>query len=71
LYPGKKPQLVFTSSAPDEFSGNTGCNSIHGKFKTNDTEIKYDEPIAMTKMFCKGDGEQAFMNMLKKVNILI
>jgi heat shock protein HslJ len=69
LYPGKKPQLVFASSAPDEFSGNTGCNSIRGKFKTNDTEIKFDEPIAMTKMFCEGGGEQAFMNMLKKVNI--
>jgi len=69
LYPGKKPQLVFASSTPEEFSGNNGCNSIRGKFHTNDTEIKFDEPIAMTKMFCEGGGEEAFMNMLKKVNI--
>jgi heat shock protein HslJ len=31
-----------------EFSGNTGCNSIRGKFHTHDTEIKFEEPIAMT-----------------------
>jgi heat shock protein HslJ len=69
LYPGKKPQLIFASAAPEEFSGNTGCNSIRGKFYANDTEIKFKEPMAMTKMYCESGGEQAFLNMLKKVNI--
>jgi heat shock protein HslJ len=67
LYPNKKPQLVFTS-ADKRVSGNTGCNSFSGPMVVDGNKINFDQPFALTKMFCPGEGETVFLETLKKVN---
>lgn len=67
LYPGKKPQLVFGLSEK-RVSGNSSCNSFSGKLIADDTSINFNEPLAVTKMACPGEGEAVFFEMLKKVN---
>lgn len=66
LYPGIKPLIVF-DVANKRISGNTGCNSFSGKLRINGNKIDFKEPMAMTKMFCEGEGEHAFTEILKKV----
>ncbi|SKA14974.1 META domain-containing protein [Sediminibacterium ginsengisoli] len=68
LYPtAKKPILNFDTNA-GTLSGNTSCNSLSGKLNTDGNKIDFNGPIIMTKMFCPGDGEPAFMNVLKRVD---
>lgn len=67
LYPGKKPNLAF-SLTEKRFNGNSGCNSFTGKLVADDSSISFDEPMAITKMACPGEGETIFFEMLKKVN---
>lgn len=67
LYPGKKPELVFNLK-DKRVSGNSSCNSFSGKLNADDTSINFNEPMAMTKMACPGEGEAIFLEMLKKVN---
>ena len=67
LYPNKKPQLVFTS-ADKRLSGNTGCNSFSGPLVVDGYKISFDQPLALTKMFCPGEGETVFLETLKKIN---
>ncbi len=50
------------------FIGNTGCNSISGKFITNDTYITINKEIISTKMTCPGNIEKSFLSVLLKVN---
>jgi heat shock protein HslJ len=68
LFPNKKPQLTFITNQPVEFSGNSGCNNLHGKCKFNGNILQFVDPITMTKMACPGNGEQTFLDMLKKIN---
>lgn len=67
LYPSRKPTLVF-NLRENKFSGNTGCNSFNGELKTEGNKINFTEPIAMTKMWCEGQGENKFLEILKNVN---
>ncbi|MBE7171755.1 MAG: META domain-containing protein [Williamsia sp.] len=67
LYPNKKPFVQFDQDA-GRVSGNTSCNSFAGPFKINGSSISFAEPLATTRMACPGEGEQAFLDMLKKVN---
>jgi heat shock protein HslJ len=67
LYPGKKPELVFSLSEK-RVSGNSSCNSFSGKLIADDTSINFNEPLVATKMACPGEGEAVFFEMLKKVN---
>ncbi len=66
LYPAKKPMIRF--DADNKISGNTGCNQFSGTATVNGNSINFPESMAMTKMFCPGEGEQVFLQMLKKVN---
>jgi heat shock protein HslJ len=66
LYPDKKPTISFNFSAM-ELGGNTTCNGFSSKFILNGNNIKFADPLK-TMMFCEGGGEEAFLNMLKKVN---
>lgn len=50
------------------FTGNSGCNSINGKFTTNDSYIAFDKNIISTKMACAGNTEKAFLAALLKIN---
>ncbi len=66
LYPDKKPYISFNFSAK-ELGGNTTCNGFSSKFTMNGNNIKFADPLK-TMIFCEGGGEEAFLNMLKKVN---
>lgn len=67
LYPNKKPQIVFNSQ-DKRVSGNTGCNSFSGPLVVDGNKINFDQPMALTKMACPGEGEMVFLETLKKVN---
>lgn len=67
LYSIKKPAITF-DVAGKTVSGNTGCNSFSGKLNVSGNKISFNEPMALTKMMCEGDGEQTFLEALNKVN---
>jgi len=67
LYPDKKPFVLFNTKE-NRASGNSSCNSFTGNVSINENWMRFDENMAMTKMFCPGDGENAFIQSLQKVN---
>lgn len=67
LYPGKVPELIFNLTEK-RVSGSTGCNSFTGNLVADDTSINLNQPMAVTKMACPGEGETIFFDMIKKVN---
>jgi heat shock protein HslJ len=66
LYPVSKPFIKF-DVANKKISGRTGCNSFGGALVTKDSTIDFSGPIAMTRMFCQGQGEPVFTEKLYKV----
>lgn len=64
---GRLPQLNF-NLADKTFSGNSGCNSMSGTFEYSDTSLVFNERIMLTKMFCQGYNEQAFIKNLLRTN---
>lgn len=66
LYPDKKPVISFNFSEK-AIMGNTSCNGFSSQYSMNGNSIKFADGLK-TMMFCKGGGEEAFLNMLKKVN---
>ena len=50
------------------FSGNSGCNSIRGKFTIAENYIGFDKNIVSTKMACRGSYEKTFLDALLKIN---
>ncbi len=66
LYPKEKPSISFNLSS-NELGGNTTCNGFSSKYTINGNNINFADPLK-TMMFCEGGGEEAFLNMLKKVN---
>lgn len=66
LYPGKKPSISF-DLATGEISGNTSCNAFSAPFKMDGMNIKFGDGRS-TLMACEGNGERAFLDMLKKVD---
>lgn len=67
LYTDKKPFLSFNIK-DSRVSGNSSCNSFTGNITLNKNYLRFDDAMAMTKMFCAGEGESSFMDSLKKVN---
>lgn len=67
LYPEKKPTITFDVAA-GKISGNTSCNSFNGKLNVDGSKINFNDPMAMTRMMCQGQGETTFLEILKKVN---
>ncbi|MBC8112710.1 MAG: META domain-containing protein [Verrucomicrobia bacterium] len=67
LYPDKKPIITFDVSNK-KISGNTGCNNFNGKLNVVGNKISFAEPMAMTRMICQGEGEKAFLEVLKSVD---
>lgn len=54
------------------FTGNTGCNSMSGRFRVSNEEVSFDDEIVMTKMACQGRyNEQAFLSNLLRINNFI
>jgi heat shock protein HslJ len=67
LYPEKKPTITFDVAA-GKISGNTSCNNFNGKLNTDGNKINFNDPMAMTRMLCQGQGETTFLETLKKIN---
>ena len=67
VFPDRKPMLTF-NEATGRFSGSTGCNRFNGTATIDGSAIGFPEPMTMTRMACPGNGEPAFMDVLKKVN---
>lgn len=67
LYPEKKPFITF-DTVTQRVNGSTSCNSFNGKLVADEQKISFTEPMAMTRMMCAGEGEQAFLDVLKTAN---
>jgi heat shock protein HslJ len=67
LFPEKKPTISFDVVA-GKISGNTSCNNFNGKLNVDGNKINFNDPMAMTRMMCQGQGEATFLETLKKVN---
>ena len=63
---GKLPTLDL-DLARSRFSGNTGCNSMHGQFwySKTDSSLSFGDKIAMTRRACPGYNEAAFLKSLR------
>ena len=63
---GKVPILDLNLDK-SRFSGNTGCNNMHGEFwfSKTDSSLSFSEKISTTKMACPGYNEPAFMKSLR------
>src|ERR1700748_185745 len=64
---GKVPSLNF-DLAKKSFSGNTGCNSMHGTFRVDGRSLFFNDQIATTRMACTGYNEGAFLKNLLRTN---
>jgi heat shock protein HslJ len=63
---GKTPWIDL-DLALSRFTGNSGCNSMHGKFyfSKTDSSLSFNDKIAIAKMVCPGYNEPAFLKSLK------
>jgi heat shock protein HslJ len=61
------PEIIFDFENK-KFTGNTGCNSMSGKFSIYASYITIDKEIITTKMACDNYNEQRFLDLLLKVN---
>ena len=66
LYPDKKPVLTFDATS-GKVTGNSSCNSISGPVTIKEQSVSFGDFIS-TKMACQGEGEQVFLQTLKKIN---
>ena len=62
---GKIPWLTL-NLAGSRFTGNTGCNSMHGKFwfSNSDSSLSFGDKFAISKKACPGYNEPAFLKSL-------
>lgn len=68
LYTMKKPMLTFNIKE-SKVNGNTGCNIFNGMISNiTPGKITFDENMAMTRMYCDGDGEKVFIENFQKIN---
>jgi heat shock protein HslJ len=66
LYPDRKPTLSFDEKRK-KIAGSTSCNSFSVPLTAEGKKINFAEPMAMTKMACPGEGENVFLETLKKI----
>lgn len=64
---GKTPWLDLNTDL-SRFTGNSGCNAMHGKFyfSKGDSSFAFNDEIATARMACPGYNESAFLKSLKK-----
>jgi len=67
LYPNQKPTITFNLKESN-VSGRSSCNSYSGKLNVDGNKISFKDPMAMTKMFCPGEGENIYMKTLEKID---
>ena len=63
---GKIPTLDLNLDK-SRFSGNTGCNKMHGEFwfSKKDSSLSFSDRMSITKMSCPGYNEPAFIKSLR------
>jgi heat shock protein HslJ len=66
LYPDKSPQITFNKTTKHA-EGNNSCNGYRAEYTINGNSISFGDPGPTTMMYC-GEGEQTFLNMIKKIN---
>ncbi|MBO0933725.1 META domain-containing protein [Fibrella sp. HMF5036] len=67
LYPDKKPSLTFDADNK-RVAGTSGCNSFNAPLTLTGGDFRFPEAFAMTRMACPGNGEQTFLNTMKRIN---
>lgn len=67
LYPNTKPTITFNLKESN-VSGSNSCNRYTGKLNVEGNKISFKDPMAMTKMFCPGEGENIYMATLQKID---
>lgn len=66
LFPDKKPFLKFDDTE-NIVRGNAGCNGYSATYEKEGDNISFSDPGPSTLMYC-GEGEQQFLDMMKKIN---
>ena len=66
LFPDKKPWITFNQTTR-KVEGNSSCNGYAAKYTSEGNHISFGEPDPTTMMYC-GEGENFFLNTMKKVN---
>ncbi len=66
LFLNNKPQLNI-NTATKQLSGNTGCNRFSGALEVIGSKINFNNPLAITRMACPGNGESIFLETLKTI----
>lgn len=63
---GKVPTLDLNLEK-SRFSGNTGCNNMHGEFwfSKTDSSLSFGDKMNITKKSCTGYNEPAFIKSLR------
>lgn len=67
LYPNDKPTITFDLKENRVF-GKNSCNSYSGTLNVDGNKISFKGPMAVTKMFCPGEGENVYMNTMEKID---
>jgi len=67
----RAPEINFNTKE-NIFSGNSGCNTMRGKFIVNRQDLTFDKNIMSTKMACaeakSNRDERDFLTALQKIN---
>ncbi len=66
LFGDKIPNIAF-DDIKKLVRGNAGCNGYSATYEKEGDNISFSDPGPSTLMYC-GEGEQQFLNMMKKVN---
>jgi heat shock protein HslJ len=63
---GKIPTLDLNLDR-SRFSGNTGCNTMHGEFwfSKTDSSLSFSDKMSVTRRACPGYNEPAFIKSLR------
>ncbi|MEO6327356.1 MAG: META domain-containing protein [Ginsengibacter sp.] len=63
-----KPPEIDIDFNDKTFTGNTGCNSISGKFAIDGNYLAFAKEILTTKVACPGYNEKRLLAVLLKIN---
>jgi heat shock protein HslJ len=64
--PNEKEAFTLTF-ADGRVQGTTDCNGFSGAYTADERKIRFDDKMAMTKMYCEGSQETEFVKMLLEV----
>ena len=62
-----EPPLLKLDFLTKTFIGNTGCNTMSGKFTVSENYFSFDKSVA-TKKVCQGYNDYTFIAAISKIN---